>query len=105
MWLVSVYLIQTIGELFLSPAGLSVTNKLAPRAFENQMMGVWYLAISLGDAIGGQTYRLTRVVPMPAYYLGLALAAIVAGIALMTFARRIRTLMGEGESRPAEVTG
>ncbi|GAA4573088.1 peptide MFS transporter [Planotetraspora kaengkrachanensis] len=105
MWLISVYLIQTIGELFLSPAGLSVTNKLAPRAFENQMMGVWYLAISLGDAVGGQTYRLTKVIPMPAYYLGLALAAIVAGVAMLLFVRRIRALMGEGESRPAPVTG
>ncbi|GAA5049487.1 POT family proton-dependent oligopeptide transporter [Thermocatellispora tengchongensis] len=103
MWLISVYLIQTIGELFLSPAGLSVTNKLAPRAFENQMMGVWYLAISLGDAVGGQTYRLTAVVPMPAYYLGLALAAVAAGVAMMMSARRLRVLMGDTAARPAEV--
>ncbi|GII51717.1 MFS transporter [Planotetraspora thailandica] len=103
IWLISVYLIQTIGELFLSPTGLSVTNKLAPRAFENQMMGVWYLAISLGDAIGGQTYRLTTVIPMPAYYLGLALAAILAGVAMMMFTKKIRALMGETTPRPAEL--
>ncbi|MEW9531120.1 peptide MFS transporter [Microbispora sp. NPDC049125] len=95
LWLLSVYMIQTIGELFLSPAGLSVTNKLAPRAFENQMMGVWYLAISLGDSIGGQAYRLTTVIPMPAYYLLLALGAIAAGLVLLLFARRIRALMAE----------
>ncbi|MEZ0071133.1 POT family proton-dependent oligopeptide transporter [Planotetraspora sp. GP83] len=93
MWLISVYLIQTIGELFLSPTGLSVTNKLAPRAFENQMMGVWYLAISLGDAIGGQAYRLTSVVPMPAYYLSLALVALVAGLVLLASIRRLQALM------------
>jgi POT family proton-dependent oligopeptide transporter len=95
MWLLSVYLIQTIGELFLSPAGLSVTNKLAPRAFENQMMGVWYLAISLGDSVGGQTYRLTSVLPMPLYYLSLALAAIAAGLVLLLFARKVHILMSE----------
>ncbi|GIH70079.1 MULTISPECIES: peptide MFS transporter [Sphaerimonospora] len=93
MWLLSVYLIQTIGELFLSPVGLSITQKLAPRAFENQMMGVWFLAVALGDAVGGQVYRMTSVVPMPVYYLTLALAAIAAGLVLGAFSRRLRTLM------------
>ncbi|WP_055482120.1 peptide MFS transporter [Sphaerimonospora mesophila] len=93
MWLLSVYVIQTIGELFLSPVGLSITQKLAPRAFENQMMGVWFLSIALGDAALGQVYRLTTVVPMPAYYLGLALVAIVAGLVLGACSRRLRALM------------
>ncbi|GAA0374944.1 MFS transporter [Microbispora corallina] len=98
LWLLSVYMIQTIGELFLSPAGLSVTNKLSPRAFENQMMGVWYLAIAVGDSVGGQVYRLTTVVPMPVYYLALALAAVAGGLLLLAFARRVHALMAD---RPA----
>ncbi|TQS29677.1 peptide MFS transporter [Microbispora sp. KK1-11] len=95
MWLLSVYLIQTVGELFLSPAGLSVTNKLAPRAFENQLMGLWFLSMALGDSVGGQAYRLTKVVPMPVYFLTLALAAIAAGLVMLLFVRRLRTLMAE----------
>ncbi|WP_182874510.1 peptide MFS transporter [Microbispora sp. H10670] len=100
MWLLSVYLIQTIAELFLSPAGLSATNKLAPRAFENQLMGVWYLAMALGDSVGGQTYRLTTVVPMPVYYLVLALAAVAAGLLMLLFVRRLRLLMAEHHLPP-----
>ncbi|MBP2703608.1 MFS transporter [Microbispora sp. RL4-1S] len=95
MWLLSVYVIQTIGELFLSPAGLSVTNKLAPRAFENQMMGVWYLAIAVGDSLGGQTYRMTKVVPLPVYFLALALLAVAAGLLLLLWSRRVHALMAE----------
>ncbi|MEN3537226.1 oligopeptide:H+ symporter [Microbispora sp. ZYX-F-249] len=100
MWLLSVYLIQTVGELFLSPAGLSVTNKLAPRAFENQLMGLWFLSMALGDSVGGQAYRLTRVVPMPAYYLALALAAIAAGLVMLVFVRKLRVLMAEHDHVP-----
>lgn len=94
-WLLTVYFIQTIGEIFLTPVGLSVTRRLAPAAFQNQMMGVWYLAIALGDAAGGQVYRLTTVVPMPVYYLVLALAAIAAGLLIALGSGRLRALMGD----------
>ncbi|MEW1840634.1 oligopeptide:H+ symporter [Nonomuraea angiospora] len=94
-WLVLVYLIQVFGELSLSPVGLSVTTKLAPEAFKGQMLGVWFISLSVGDAVGGQTGRLGRVLSDPMYYLVLAAMAIVAGIALFMFARRLRVMMAE----------
>ncbi|TDE32913.1 MFS transporter [Nonomuraea mesophila] len=94
-WLVLVYLIQVFGELSLSPVGLSVTTVLAPEAFKGQMLGVWFIAVSVGDAIGGQTGRLTAVLSDPMYYLVLALAAIAAGLALFMFTRRLREMMAE----------
>ncbi|MET7461874.1 peptide MFS transporter [Nonomuraea sp. NPDC005501] len=94
-WLVLVYLIQVFGELSLSPVGLSVTTKLAPRAFKGQMLGLWFIAVSVGDAVGGQTGRLSGVVSEPMYYTLLALMAIVAGLALLMFTRRLRHLMSE----------
>lgn len=48
-WLVGVYLSQTIGELCLSPVGLSTTTKLAPARLTGLMMGVWFLSISFGN--------------------------------------------------------
>ncbi|GAB3899029.1 hypothetical protein GCM10027612_58230 [Microbispora bryophytorum subsp. camponoti] len=51
--------------------------------------------MALGDSVGGQAYRLTTVVPMPVYYLALALAAIAAGLVMLLFVRRLRTLMAE----------
>jgi POT family proton-dependent oligopeptide transporter len=52
-WLVASYFFQTLGELCLSPVGLSSMTKLAPRAFAGQMMGIWFLATAVGNLIAG----------------------------------------------------
>ncbi len=52
-WLVGSYIFQTVGELSLSPVGLSSMTKLAPRKFAGQMMGIWFLASAVGNLIGG----------------------------------------------------
>jgi POT family proton-dependent oligopeptide transporter len=52
-WLVLSYLFQTIGELSLSPVGLSSMTKLAPYKFKGQMMGIWFMASALGNLIAG----------------------------------------------------
>lgn len=52
-WLILTYLIHTIGELALSPVGLSVVTKLAPVKFASLMMGVWLLSSFLANIIGG----------------------------------------------------
>ena len=53
IWLIMTYLIHTLGELALSPVGLSVVTKLAPVKFASLMMGVWLLASFLANIIGG----------------------------------------------------
>ncbi|GAB2763043.1 MFS transporter [Streptomyces bullii] len=53
LWLVAIYFTQTVGELLLSPVGLSVTTKMAPAKYASQMMGVWFLAVTAGDATTG----------------------------------------------------
>lgn len=58
LWLVAVYLIQTFGELCLSPVGLSTVTKLSPARMVGLMMGVWFLSISIGSYIAGLTTRL-----------------------------------------------
>ena len=52
-WLTISYLFQTLGELALSPVGLSSMTKLSPRRYVGQMMGVWFLAASLGNLVAG----------------------------------------------------
>ncbi|HVU25425.1 MAG TPA: peptide MFS transporter, partial [Opitutus sp.] len=52
-WLTLSYLLQTFGELSLSPVGLSSMTKLAPRRYVGQMMGVWFMASALGNLIAG----------------------------------------------------
>ncbi|MER5885465.1 peptide MFS transporter [Streptomyces sp. NPDC001941] len=95
MWLVGVYVIQVMGELCLSPVGLSVTTKLAPRAFTNQMMGVWFLAAATGDGIGGQLPRLDAVIGQSLNFLWQGAFTIAVGVVLVLMARRLRPLMGE----------
>jgi len=60
MWLILVYFLQTIGELCLSPVGLSTVTKLAPARMVGLMMGVWFLSISIGSYIAGLTARLFK---------------------------------------------
>ena len=51
-WLILTYLLHTFGELCLSPVGLSYTTKLAPKRFVGQLMGMWFLSLSLGNLAG-----------------------------------------------------
>jgi POT family proton-dependent oligopeptide transporter len=52
-WLMLTYLFHTVGELCLSPVGLSAVTQLAPKRYLGQMMGVWFMAASLGYVIAG----------------------------------------------------
>lgn len=95
MWLVAIYFVQTVGELTLSPVGLSVTTKMAPARYASQMMGVWFLAVTAGDAttgllsIAGVDLNKTAVVALEA-----ALAAL-AGFAVWMYRGKVRQLMGD----------
>ncbi|MBX3244499.1 MAG: peptide MFS transporter [Acidobacteria bacterium] len=53
LWLITFYLFLTLGELFVSPVGLSSMTTLSPKRYVGQMMGVWFLASSVGNLIGG----------------------------------------------------
>ncbi|WBB68766.1 peptide MFS transporter [Micromonospora sp. WMMD812] len=92
-WLVAVFAIQVAGELSLSPVGLSATTRLAPVKYASQMMGLWFLAAAVGDAIGGQVARLADTWPEPTYFLTFGLASVAFGLGAVFFTRHIRTLM------------
>ena len=53
IWLIAVYFIHTVGELCLSPVGLSAVTKLAPERLAGQMMGVWFVGSALGNVLAG----------------------------------------------------
>ncbi len=53
MWLITLYLIHTIGELCLSPIGLSMVNKLSPLRFSSLLMGVWFLSMAAANKLSG----------------------------------------------------
>ncbi|WP_411106907.1 peptide MFS transporter [Streptomyces sp. cmx-4-9] len=94
MWLVSIYMIQTIGELCLSPVGLSVTTKMAPQKYASQMMGVWFLAVTAGDCTTG-LLSIAGVDLNGTWVIGFqAAAAVAAGLAVYAYRKKVQSLMG-----------
>ncbi|MCX4396219.1 oligopeptide:H+ symporter [Streptomyces sp. NBC_00053] len=95
MWLVSIYFLQTVGELCLSPVGLSVTTKMAPAKYGSQMMGVWFLAVTAGDcttsllSLAGVDLNKTGMVGLE------AALAIVAAFAIWMYRKKVSQLMGD----------
>jgi POT family proton-dependent oligopeptide transporter len=96
-WLVSAYLLHSLGELCLSPVGLSSVTKLAPRPLVGQMMGTWFLATSLGNLVAGQiagTFSADNLSQMPGRYLSIVMTTAGTGLLLLLFARPVKKLMG-----------
>ncbi len=95
LWLIVVYLIQTFGELCLSPVGLSTVTKLSPARMVGLMMGVWFLSISIGSYIAGLTTRLfegndTAVLTRGfAIFAGITLFATVVLAVLTPFIKKL----------------
>lgn len=93
-WLIGVYLLHTFGELSLSPVGLSMVTKLAPQRIVGQMMGIWFLTISVGNFIGGQVAGLFESLPLPSLFGTVFATTAGAGIILAFLVKPIRKLMG-----------
>jgi POT family proton-dependent oligopeptide transporter len=81
--LVVVYVIQTLGELCLSPVGLAATTLLAPRAFRTQAMAIWFLAPAAGQAITAQLIKATEGTSDTLYFGGIGAVAMVFAAALL----------------------
>lgn len=96
MWLVASYFFQTVGELCLSPVGLSSMTKLSPRKFVGQMMGIWFLASSVGNLIGGLVgghVDPEKLEQMPQLFIYTAAALLVSALLLGALTPVIRKLL------------
>jgi POT family proton-dependent oligopeptide transporter len=93
-WLVGSYFIIEIGELALSPVGLSVVTKLAPTGIVGLMMGIWFLSVAVGDIIAGWTAGLFSTMPLPLLFGTVAVAMFAAALVLALLVRPIKRLMG-----------
>ncbi|MDQ3346759.1 MAG: peptide MFS transporter [Acidobacteriota bacterium] len=93
MWLAVTYLLHTIGELCLSPVGLSAMTKLAPVRIGGLMMGVWFLASSAGNYIGGRVSAFYESWALPSLFGAVAAFAIVAGCIMFALVPPVRRMM------------
>jgi POT family proton-dependent oligopeptide transporter len=101
MWLIGTYLLHTVGELCLSPVGLSSVTKLAPRRLVGQLMGTWFMGTALGNLIAGLAGGGFRGMSVGELFAAVAKVTGAAGLILLLFARPLKRLIGS-ENPPAE---
>ncbi len=95
-WLVLTYLLHTFGELCLSPVGLSYFTKLAAKRFVGQMMGMWFLATSLGNLVASLIagdFDASNVAAMPGQYMHIVYFSVGLGAVLLIISRPVKKLM------------
>ena len=80
-WLTATYFVQTVGEMCLSPVGLSAMTKLAPARVAGMMMGLFFVSISIGDYLAGTAASLYESLPLPELFG--VVAAISFGAAVL----------------------
>jgi POT family proton-dependent oligopeptide transporter len=94
MWLISAYFISELGELCLSPVGLSAVTKLAPVRIVGLMMGVWFLSNSFGNKLAGSIAGYISSMPLEALFGRMAGVLIAASVVMFLLVKPIRSLMG-----------
>jgi POT family proton-dependent oligopeptide transporter len=94
-WLIGTYLLQALGELSLSPVGLSAMTKLAPDRAQGFVMGIWFLSTSIGNWLAGKAASLYSTMPLPTLFGTVALTTIAAAIVLaMLIKPTVRLMSG-----------
>lgn len=92
-WLTMTYICHTVGELCLSPVGLSAMTKLAPQRVTGLMMGVWFLALSVGNYLGGRLASLYASLSVPSLFGIVAGFSIAAALVMAILIRPTVRLM------------
>ena len=99
-WLILTYFLHTIGELTLSPVGLSATTKLAPKRYVGQMMGIWFVGAALGNLIAGLyagNFDKDNVQQLPDLFMSVVTLSIGAGLIFLILSPFAKKWMGEVE--------
>jgi POT family proton-dependent oligopeptide transporter len=97
LWLVVLYFLEVCGEMCLSPVGLSTVTKLSPAKLVGIMMGVWFLASSLGSKLAGYLsgfFVANNPMQLTKLYGGIAVGLLVSAVILAILTPTIKRLMG-----------
>lgn len=115
-WLVQAYFLQTVGELFLSPVGLSAVTELAPPRLVGMVMGIWFMSLSAAYAVGGKIADLTAIPAnvidlstiskMYAHnFLQFGIAGIGIGLALVAITPLLKRMMESKKKHSSNLIG
>ena len=100
-FLALVFIVQTVGELFLSPVGLSTTTALAPKSFASQAMVLWLLASATGQGLAAVVIANTEEISDATYYYGLGVVTIVVAVAIFAAAPWTQRQMADIGASPS----
>lgn len=94
MWLIATYLLHTVGELCLSPVGLSTVTKLAPVRVAGLIMGMWFLSNSVGNYLGGRLASFYESFPVYGLFGAVAVFSLATGLVLALLVPTTKRMMG-----------
>ncbi len=92
-WLIGFNAVLTLGELYLSPVGLSLVTKLAPARMVSMLMGVWFMSQFLGNYLAGYLGEFWDIWPGERFFLMIAALAGVAGLLILCMLRHLNRVM------------
>jgi POT family proton-dependent oligopeptide transporter len=95
MWLVVSYFVSELGELCLSPVGLSAVTKLAPVRIVGLMMGVWFLSNSFGNKLAGWAASFFSTMPLNTLFTIVTVVLIGGAAVMIALIKPSRRLMGD----------
>jgi POT family proton-dependent oligopeptide transporter len=98
---VACYGISELGELCLSPVGLSAVTKLAPVRIVGLMMGVWFLSNAFGNKLAGWAAGFFSTTPLVTLFGTVTAVLLVTAFVMFVLVKPMRRLMGEGQEQPA----
>ncbi len=101
LWLLASTAIFTLGEVYLSPIGLSFVTKVAPARIVSMMMGVWYLSSFIGNYMTGYLGTYYETISHTAFFVMLTTIAVVAGLVLFVMARPLDKIVGAHDRQQA----
>lgn len=94
LWLVGCTFILTIGELYLSPVGLSLVTKLAPARMVSMLMGMWFLSSFAGNVLSGQIGALWEKMSKEGFFMLLSALSFGAGFGMLAVLKPLKKAMG-----------
>jgi proton-dependent oligopeptide transporter, POT family len=95
LWLFFFTLLATLGELYLSPVGLSLVTKLAPARVVSTMMGIWFSSAFIGNYAAGFLGHYWEMMPKDTFFLMIAAIAFLAGAATLLILKPLQRAMGK----------
>jgi len=93
-WLVLTMVLVTVGELYLSPIGLSLVTKAAPARIVSMMMGMWFLSSFLGNYLSGYIGSFYSRMPKETFFLLLTVLGVGAGAAIFALQKPLKNAIG-----------